>query len=115
MGDELAHIEQHLRDRGLSTSRSGLRRLVVSRQRGPVWPDAGNSFWVCRLHSHWYVCTWAPRHYRVPETVSVLDIAEAFVDEGESAQSRVPAEMVSRFGLIETDDEEFDRLWNATQ
>jgi hypothetical protein len=35
------------------------------------------------------------------------------VDVGKSAQARVPVELVSRFGLVETDPDQFDRLWNA--
>ena len=113
MSDEFSEIEQGLRDRGVSAYRQRPRQLVLSRQRGPVWPDAGNSFWVCKLDADWYVCTWAPYCYRVPPSTSVIDVAEAFVDVGKSAQARVPVELVSRFGLVETDPDQFDRLWNA--
>src|SRR5688572_2808500 len=40
-------------------------------------------------------------------------VAEAFVDVGRSAQWRIPPDLVERFGLAETDDDEFDRLWDA--
>ena len=106
-------MEPALHERGLCAYRQGPRQLVLSRQRGPVWPDAGNSFWVCRLGGDWYICTWAPHHYRVPQPTSVLDVAEAFVDIDQSAQRHIPAELVMRFGLIETDNDEFDRLWQA--
>ena len=113
MSNEFGEIEQGLRDRGISAYRQGRRQVVLSRQRGPVWPDAGNSFWICRLGADWYVCTWAPYYYRVPASSWVLDVAEAFVDVGQSAQPRVPAELVNRFGLIETAHGEFDRIWDA--
>ena len=113
MSDAFSDIEPGLRDRGISAYRQDPGQLVLSRQRGQVWPDAGNSFWVCRLAGDWYLCTWAPYYYRVPSSASVLDVAEAFVDIGESAQERVPTELVTRFGLIETGDDEFDRLWKA--
>ena len=111
--DEFTEIEQGLRDRGISVYRPRARQLVLSQQTGPAWPDAGNSFWVCRLGGDWYVCTWAPRYYRVPASCSVLDVAEAFVDVGKSAQPRVPGELIARFGLAETDHAQFDRLWEA--
>jgi hypothetical protein len=113
VSDEFSQVESGLRQRGISAYRQRPGQLVVSRQRGPVRPDAGNSFWVCRLGADWYVCTWAPCYYRVPASSSVLDVAEAFVDVGKSAQSRVPAELIARFGLVETDPDQFDRLWEA--
>jgi hypothetical protein len=44
---------------------------------------------------------------------SVLDVAEAFVDIGRSAQRHIPAEFVtdSAWSIPEHDD--FDRLWQA--
>jgi hypothetical protein len=111
MADDLADVERGLRERGLSVFRQRHRQLVVSRQHGPALPYAGNSFWLCRLGGDWYVCTWSPRYYRVPATSSVIDVAEAFVDVGSSAQTRVPPELSTRFGLVETDDDDFERLW----
>ena len=113
MSDEFSEIEQGLRDRGNSAYRQRPRQIFLSRQRGPVRPDAGNSFWICRLGEDWYVCTWAPYYYRVPSSSSVLDVAEAFVDVGKSAQPRVSAELIARFGLVETDYDEFDGHWKA--
>ena len=113
MSDAFSEIEQGLRDRGISAYRQRPRQLVLSRQRGPLLPDAGNSFWICRLGDDWYVCTWGPCYYRVPGCSSVLDVAEAFVDVGKSAQPRVALELIAHFGLVETDDKEFDRLWKA--
>ena len=115
MGDALAEIEHLLRGRGLSAYRQRPRQLVVSRQHGPAWPNAGNSFWVCRLGADWYVCTWAPYYYRVPASSSVLDVAEAFIDAGSSAQSRVPPDLAARFGLVETDYNEFERVWDVDE
>jgi hypothetical protein len=113
VSDAFSEIEQSLRDRGISARQQRPGQLVLSRQRGPVWPGAGNSFWICRLDAEWYVCTWAPYYYRVPPSSSVLDVTEAFVDVGKSAQPCIPAELIARFGLVETDHDDFDRLWQA--
>jgi hypothetical protein len=43
----------------------------------------------------------------------VLDVADAFVDVGKSARARVPVELIERFGLVEVDHDEFERLWDA--
>ncbi len=113
MHDASSEIELALHDRGISAYRQGPRQLVLSRQRSPVMPDAGNSFWICRLGTDWYICTWAPYYYHVPSAASILDLAEAFVNTGRSAQVRVPGELVARFGLIETASAEFGRLWET--
>ena len=113
MTDDLAVIQLALRERGMSSYQQQPNQLVVSRQRGPAWPNAGNSFWICRLEEHWYICTWAPRHYRVPSEQSVIDVCEAFVDIGTSAQWCVPADLTARFALVETNVDDFDRLWAA--
>jgi hypothetical protein len=115
VSDDLTTIEQQLRDRGISAYRQQPNQLVLSRQSGPVRPGRGNSFWICKLTGHWYVCTWAPLYYRVPAESSLVDACEAFLDVGETAQSRVPAELLSRFALTETDADNFDRLWEASQ
>lgn len=113
MSDEFSEIEQALQERGISAHRQRRGQLVLSRQRGPAWPDGGNSFWICRVGVAWYVCTWAPCYYRVPRCSPVLDVAEAFVDVGKSAQPRVSVELIARFGLVEVDHDEFDRLWDT--
>ena len=88
---------------------------MVSRQRGVPWPGRGNSFWVCRPAGHWYVCTWAPYYYRVPREQSVADLCEAFVDVGTEAEARVPDDLIARFSLVETDHDDWDRLWDASE
>jgi hypothetical protein len=113
MSNDFVEIEQALRGRAIPAYRPRPRQLVVSRQRGPVRPDAGNSFWVCKRGGDWCVCTWARRYYRVPACSSAVDVAGAFVDCGKTAQPRVPVEMVTRFGLVETDHADFDRAWPA--
>src|SRR4051794_13436841 len=100
MTDEFTELEQGIRDHRMSAYRQRPGQLVLSRQRGPAFPDAGNSFWICRIAGNWYVCTWSPHYYRVPSEIAVLDVAEAFVDVGKSAQHRVPDELVARFGLV---------------
>ena len=77
-------------------------------------PEAGNSFWVSRLGKDSVrLHLGTARYYRVPSSESVLDVAAAFVEVGKSVQARVPQEVSARFGLIETDQDDFDRLWET--
>ena len=50
-------------------------QLVVSAQRGPVWPDRGNSFWLSHQNGTWYLSTWSPVCYRIPAGQDVVAVA----------------------------------------
>ena|SRR6266446_3064828 len=82
--------------------------LVVSRQNGPTFPFAGNSFSICHDHDGWYLWTWAPHVYRVPKSASLVDLCSEFVDRGDSAQVVVPADLMERYNLVELTPEELD-------
>ena len=57
-------------------------QLVVSRQPGPAWPGPGNSFWISHQQERWYLCTWAPVCYCVPEDIDVVSLCVEFVGYG---------------------------------
>jgi hypothetical protein len=90
-------------------------QLVLSLQEGPAFPSPGNSFWVCTLDGNWYVSTWAPRYYRVPDMAHLLSFCEAFVHFGDRAQGAVPKEFVDKYELQEVKDADFDKLWEAAR
>jgi len=98
-----------LRRRSIRAYMQAEDQLVVSRQSGAPSPDAGNSFWLSQKESDWYLCTWAPRCYRVPCDADLVTLIERFVDYGGSAQGAVPPEMVELFGLVELSLDEAER------
>jgi hypothetical protein len=85
-------------------------QLVVTRQAGAPWPDQGNSFRVTRKQEVWYVCTWSPVCYRVPAGTDLVGLCTEFVDRGESAQARIPPDLVARFALTELTTDESSSL-----
>jgi hypothetical protein len=85
-------------------------QLVVSRQVGPVWPNRGNSFWVTSVKERWYLFTWAPLGYCLPESGDVVALCRACVDYGISAMARVPPEIMQEFGLIELSEDEAEAV-----
>ncbi len=84
--------------------------LVVSAQQGPVWPNRGNSFWLCRKQGTWYLSTWLPAGYRVPLDQDLVSLCAACMGRS-SAMYRVPPEVIQRFGLEELEDNEYERLF----
>jgi hypothetical protein len=96
---------------GLTGHRSRPDQLIVSVQQGPVWPDAGNSFWLSYHQGLWYLSTWLPACYRVPANQDVVGLCSACITSGKSAMYRVPPDIVARFQLQEIDDRQYERLF----
>jgi hypothetical protein len=86
-------------------------KLVISRQRGPVRPDSGNSFWISNKAGIWYLCTWAPAFYRVAADADLVSLCSEFVACGTSAQARVPDTLIERYRLTEIPDAEAHRIF----
>src|SRR6266516_1851240 len=96
---------------GLTGQQMRPDQLVVSAQRGPVWPDRGNSFWLSLQSGTWYLSTWLPACYRIPGGQDVVAVCSACMGFGTSAMYRVPDEIAARLGLERISDSEFDRLF----
>ena len=95
---------------GLSAQMMRPWQLVVSSQRGPVWPNRGNSFRVTLHKGTWYLSTWSPVGYRVPARQDVVSLCSVCMEVGKTAMYRVPDEIASRFRLEELSEDEFDQL-----
>ena len=72
---------------GITGQRTRPDQLIVSAQRGPMWPNQGNSFWLSYNQGLWYLSTWLPACYRVPPDI------------------------LARFQLQEIDDRQYERLF----
>src|SRR5687767_9308375 len=83
---------------GMTAQQMRPNQLVVSAQRGPVWPNRGNSFWLSLQSGTWYLSTWAPVCYRIPGDRDVVEVCAACMAFGTTAMYRVPDEIAARFG-----------------
>jgi hypothetical protein len=81
-------------------------QLVISMQVGTVWPDRGNSFWVTHSRNRWYLFTWAPRGYSLPESAHIAELCRAFMASNERAAFTVSDAIIAKFGLTELSEEE---------
>jgi hypothetical protein len=109
--DSYASLSDALRASGLIGQQGRPDQLIVSTQRGPVWPDRGNSFWLSYQGGTWFLSTWSPVCYRIPTDQDVLAVCSACMESGTSAMYRVPDEIAARFGLERISDDEFGRLF----
>lgn len=85
-------------------------QLVISAQKGPVWPDRSNSFWISCKQGIWYLSTWAPVAYRVPAEQDILPLCSACMALPPPAMWRVPPDIIAHFNLRELDESEFEQL-----
>jgi hypothetical protein len=109
--DSYASLADALSAVGLIGQQSRSNQLIVSTQRGPVWPDRGNSFWLSYQDGTWFLSTSAPICYRIPGGQDVAALCLACMEVGTSAMSQVPDEIAARFGLERISDDEFERLF----
>jgi hypothetical protein len=115
MSEEYAPLIAALVDRSISVYFQNPDQLVISTQRGPAFPFAGNSFWVSCKGGRWYLCTWAPVCYELPANADCAALCAAFVTRGRCAQTFVPPDLVQKYGLRQLEGDEFDRLFSSTE
>ena len=109
--DPYIPLIEALEDAELTAQRNLPDQLIVSAQRGPVWPNRGNSFWLSHQAGIWYLSTWLPVRYRVPGGKDIVALCCACTAVGPSLIDRVPPEIVARFGLQEIDERQYEELF----
>ena len=85
------------------------RTCVCSKQR-PDGALTGNSFWVSRLGSGWYLGTWGPHLYRLPDESRLAELCVdwlARVPDG--TRTDFDERLKREFGLVPETEETFDR------
>jgi hypothetical protein len=95
----------------LTGQRSLPDQLVVSAERGPMLGNPENSLWLSHRAGVWYLSTWLPVRYRVPTGQDIVALCCACTTTGSSPLSRVPPEIVARFGLQEIDERQYEELF----
>jgi hypothetical protein len=96
---------------GIASRQSRHDQLIVSTQVGPVWPNAGNSFWLSYQKHGWYLSTWLPACYRIPSNQDLVALCVACMEASSSAMYRVPEAIVERFRLERLSEREFEELF----
>ena len=106
MADPYKELAMAFADDGIRCHFQSSGQMVVSGQVGPIWPNRGNSFWVTNVAGRWYVFTWVPVGYRVPDSVDMAELCRTCMAHGDSAMAKVPAEIANEFGLVELSEVE---------
>lgn len=85
-------------------------QLTVSTQTGPIWPDAGNSFWVTHATGEWTIFSWSPVGYSIADPTDLPRFCRTCVVTGSRAMHLIPDELVKEFGLKRLSGEEEKRV-----
>jgi hypothetical protein len=104
-----------LAKRSVSAYFQNADQLVISKQQGPAFPFAGNSFWVSRKRRRWYLCTWGPVCYEVPGKADFVALCTDFVSRGRCAQTVVSADLIESYRLRQLPDEEFEQVFASQE
>ena len=89
------------------------QQLTVSRQVGPIWPNAGNSFWVTHATDSWHLFTWSPIGYRVLDEIDMAELCRACMSHGSEAMHSVPDGIAEQFNLERLSEEEENIVYRA--
>src|SRR4051794_22270666 len=115
MSDEvtLNQLRDSLKARGIRAELRSDQMMMVSETPNPL-PDTENSFIVQHAGGKWYIQTWAPRVYEIPESADVLECCLACFASSKAAMWRVLQDLAYRFQLRLLDDDEMERLFETT-
>src|SRR5262249_33658655 len=113
--DPYQHLAAILAEDGIRCHFQTRGQMVVSRQVGPVWPNRGNSFWLTHTAGHWYLFTWSPIGYRVPDSADIGALCRTCMANGENAMPAVPADIAQVFGLVELSEEEAEGVFREME
>ncbi len=86
-------------DAGLLSYLAQPNQMIVSRQRWPLLPSEGNSFWLTLQEGTWFLVTWCPACYPLPKGREI-EVILAIVDDSAVAQYVLSDSITSRFGII---------------
>jgi hypothetical protein len=86
-------------------------RITVCSERRPDGRLGGNSFWVSRIDGQWYLGTWRPSLYRLPDEERVAELCITWLSRA-PAPTRFDFDMrlKAEFHLELVDEDAFDEL-----
>jgi hypothetical protein len=66
----------------------------------------GNSFWVAKRGTNWYLGTWGSHLYRVPNDADLADLCLTWLRATDETMSDIDNALKVQYGLVELTDEQ---------
>jgi hypothetical protein len=95
---------------GIQCGINGRHQITVSTQKGPIWPDRGNSFWITCAPGSWFIFPWFSDGYAIPNDSRLAELCRRCMELGGSAMHVIPDEIVTEFNLRELTEDEHDQV-----
>lgn len=83
---------------------------IVCASEGGTWSVGGCSFWCAVRQGRWFIVTWAPRIYEIPNAEDVVRVAIDVLTNNDRRCYDINDEIKARFALKEVAAEKFDAL-----
>jgi hypothetical protein len=86
-------------------------KVICASKTRPEGGYTGNSFWIARRDSGWFLGTWGPHVYRIPEPARVSELCVTWLrrhPDGTAAD--VDSYIREKFELVEIDPEELPSI-----
>jgi len=91
---DYSELIARLESAGLHTSLQ-IDRLVCA-THGGAWGIGGVSFWLLLKEGRWFIASWAPRVYEIPETADVFELVRDALLTTPAERSHLVDESVQR-------------------
>ena len=86
------------------------KRLILASKRKPHGLT-GNSFWIARRGSDWYLATWRPSYYRITDPADVLPLCLHCLRSTNRTHPDPDNDIKTRYGLTPLTAAEQDDLF----
>ncbi len=99
---------------GLENRGDWLRTTVGSKRLSGGRGYSGNSFWVTRLRSGWYLGTWGGHLYHLPDAARLADLCVTWLRRApDGTRSDFDQPLKVEFGLVPVSDLDFEQAIRA--
>lgn len=83
---------------------------IVCASEGGTWGMGGRSFWCAARQGRWFIATWTPRIYEIPNRDDVASVAIDVLTKNDARCYDIDGEIKARYGLVELGVEQFEAL-----
>lgn len=101
-------LAEQLESKGVGTHLQNPELIIVSNSN-PAMPDS-NCFWVTKKEGKWYLGTFLPAIYQLPEAANIAGVCEVVFRSSEKAIWTIDTLIASQLNLRRLSDSEVDEF-----
>ena len=90
---------------GIASYHQDTNQLVVSSSL-PISPKSSNSLWVTFIKNTWYIVTWAPHAYSIPNKTDIVSLIYDCIKYSNVTIWDIPESIIHKYKLNHLTDSE---------